>query len=203
MNIEGQLLGLGGLIQAVHAVLELAHTGRCQERALEVAIDSILRIDAESPAAIFGGVANLVPGLALLADQLDGRKRDHGLSRVAATILHLERQLERRPKLRADLLEGISGAARSAASLGSANDSVIARLDDLYVSTVSTLRPRVLVQGNVLYLSQPRVVARIRTLLLAALRAAVLWRQMGGSRLRLLLRRHSYAAQARQLIGTT
>ena len=38
-----------------------------------------------------------------------------------------------------------------------------------------------MVQGNPHYLGQAGVVAEIRALLLAAVRSAVLWRQMGGS----------------------
>jgi high frequency lysogenization protein len=38
-----------------------------------------------------------------------------------------------------------------------------------------------MVQGNPHYLGQAGVVAEIRAALLAALRAAVLWRQVGGS----------------------
>ncbi|MNT00829.1 High frequency lysogenization protein HflD [compost metagenome] len=38
-----------------------------------------------------------------------------------------------------------------------------------------------MVQGNPHYLGQAGVVAEIRALLLAAVRAAVLWRQLGGS----------------------
>ena len=43
--------------------------------------------------------------------------------------------------------------------------------------------------------------AQIRSLLLAAVRAAVLWRQMGGSQLRLLMRRREYAMLARGLLA--
>ena len=38
-------------------------------------------------------------------------------------------------------------------------------------------------------------------MLLAAVRAAVLWRQVGGSQLRLLLRRREYAMLARGLLA--
>ena len=199
MSEQGQILGLAGLWQAINAVLELAHTGRCEERSLETAVASVLRIDADSPEAVFGSVEEVGPGLTLFADHLEGTKRDHHLSRIVATILHLERRLSRQPGLRSSLQQGIEGAQRTAASLGNTHESVIARLDDLYTATVSNLRPRVMVQGNPLYLTQPRIVGRIRTLLLAAIRAAVLWRQSGGTRLGILLRRKRLVAAARRL----
>ncbi|SOO34762.1 High frequency lysogenization protein hflD homolog (fragment) [Xanthomonas citri pv. fuscans] len=58
---------------------------------------------------------------------------------------------------------------------------MLGSLGGLYAQTISHLRPKVMVQGNPHYLGQAGVVAEIRALLLAALRSAVLWRQMGGS----------------------
>jgi high frequency lysogenization protein len=71
---------------------------------------------------------------------------------------------------------------------------VIAELARLYADTISNLRPRVMVQGNPHYLGQAGVVAEIRALLLAALRSAVLWRQMGGSLWDFVFRRREMAA---------
>ena len=68
----------------------------------------------------------------------------------------------------------------------------------MYADTISHLRPRVLVQGNPHYLGQAGVVAEIRAMLLAALRSAVLWRQLDGSLWDFLLRRR----ELMQAIGT-
>jgi high frequency lysogenization protein len=51
-----------------------------------------------------------------------------------------------------------------------------------------------MVQGNPHYLGQAGVVAEIRAVLLAALRSAVLWRQLGGSLWDFLLRRRDMVA---------
>ena len=64
---------------------------------------------------------------------------------------------------------------------GSTHPDVLSALGGLYADTISHLRPRVMVQGNPHYLGQPGVVAEIRAILLAAVRSAVLWRQLGGS----------------------
>ena len=58
---------------------------------------------------------------------------------------------------------------------------MLATLGTLYADTVSHLRPRVMVQGNPHYLGQADIISEIRAVLLAAVRSAVLWRQMGGS----------------------
>ena len=51
-----------------------------------------------------------------------------------------------------------------------------------------------MVQGNPHYLGQAGVVSEIRALLLAALRSAVLWRQMGGSLWDFVFQRRAMAA---------
>ena len=66
---------------------------------------------------------------------------------------------------------------------------------------MSHLRPRVLVQGNPHYLGQAPVVAEVRAILLAAVRSAVLWRQLGGSLWDLLLRRRDMLASIRAHLG--
>ena len=79
--------------------------------------------------------------------------------------------------------------------------ALAARLAELYVNTLSNLRPRVIVHGNPLQLSDPGKVEQIRARLRAAVRAAVLWRQVGGSRLRALVHRREYAMLARGLLS--
>ncbi|MFM7784178.1 MAG: DUF489 family protein, partial [Gammaproteobacteria bacterium] len=68
-------------------------------------------------------------------------------------------------------------------------DEMAASLAGIYQEQVSTLRYRIQVSGSAAQLQDPRVAERIRAMLLAGLRAAVLWRGLGGSRLDLLLGR--------------
>lgn len=198
--IDAQVLGLAGVFQAVRCALALAREGRCDEVAAEISLRSVFRIDAADAAEVYGGVANLRPGLADMLEQIDGGQRDPSVTRVVATVLHLARKLDRRTAMQGSIREGIHAAERGAAAMGFRHDGVIERLAELYVSTISTLSPRVLVQGNCLYLTQASTVARIRALLLAAIRSAVLWRQSGGSNLKLLLNRRRVADTARALL---
>ena len=83
--------------------------------------------------------------------------------------------------------------------LAAMRDAVV-RLGEVYAELVSPLGPKVMVAGNPVYLSQPGVVAEIRAALLAALRAAVLWRQVGGSWWDLLLSRRRMVETAKELL---
>ena len=77
---------------------------------------------------------------------------------------------------------------------------MLARLADSYATTVSQLQPRIMVQGKPEYLNTPANANRIRALLLAGMRSAVLWRQLGGNRLRLLWTRKHIVRCAQGLL---
>ncbi|TWH16880.1 high frequency lysogenization protein [Pseudoxanthomonas taiwanensis J19] len=92
---------------------------------------------------------------------------------------------------------GIAGLAARAEELGSTHPEVLSALGALYADTISHLRPRIMVQGNPHYLGQPGVVSEIRALLLAAVRSARLWRQLGGSQWHFLFARKAMAEAVR------
>jgi high frequency lysogenization protein len=200
---DGEAIGLAGVLQAARLVVDLAYEGRCDEAAMQASLDSVLRIDASSPAAVYGGLDGLRLGLGLLGEVLEGSGREAMPMRIAATVLHLERKLARRPAMLAALRQGIEEVARDLGRGALDAEGLAARLGQLYADTLSTLKPRVIVQGNGIHLARPEIVARIRAALLAAVRAAVLWRQMGGNHLRLFLGRRRLADRARALRSTT
>jgi high frequency lysogenization protein len=197
--LDDRVLALAGLAQAVQQVRRLADTGEADAAILATAVDSVFQIDAESPAAVYAGASNLRPGLMLLRDHFRNATRDDALPRLALAVLQLERRFSRDPMAQR-VHAGIVGAGPLAARLGSAHPDVLAALGSLYASTVSHLRPRVLVQGNPHYLGQAQVVGEVRAVLLAALRSAVLWRQLGGSLWDFLLRRRAMLAAVEALL---
>jgi high frequency lysogenization protein len=70
----------------------------------------------------------------------------------------------------------------------------------LYTDTISTLSPRIVVNGKPQYLKTERTVDWVRTLLLAGLRSAVLWRQLGGGRFDLMFGRKKIMREAEALL---
>ena len=179
--LQDRALALAGLAQALAQVRLIADTGQANGPVLGTAMDSIFRIDAASPAAVFGGSDALQPGLALLRDYFDNQLRDEQLPRLVLAVMQLERRFQRDDALTGRVQAGIRAQAATAERLGSGHPDVLTALGSLYAETLSHLRPRVLVQGNPHYLGQATVVAEVRAVLLAAVRAAVLWRQLGGS----------------------
>jgi high frequency lysogenization protein len=68
-------------------------------------------------------------------------------------------------------------------------DQTIDQLASLYRDTISSLSYRIQVQGRSDHLKNETIAKQIRALLLAGIRAAVLWHQVGGRRWRLLIYR--------------
>jgi high frequency lysogenization protein len=196
--LEDRVLALAGLLQSVRLVQEMANNGQAETRALAPCIDSLFRFDADSTEEVYGGARNLGPGLRRVVAQLDGSDRDGAQTRMAMNVLHLERRFVAAPEAMSKVQERLDALRREREPWEPTHPAVLAELGEIYAELVSPLGPRVMVAGNPVYLSQPSVVSEVRAALLAALRSAVLWRQLGGGYLDLLLsrRRMVEAAQA-------
>ena len=82
--------------------------------------------------------------------------------------------------------------------LYSGTDNTYEQLAELYLDTLSKLSFRIQVHGKIENLKDEYIVNKIRTLLLAGVRSAVLWYQLGGRRWRLVIHRK----QIRQTVAT-
>lgn len=201
---EERVLALAGVFQGAALAQQLATEGRCDEVAFEASLASVFRIDAESVTAVYGGVGGVRRGLRSLVAQFDDETRDVAVMRMAITVLRLERSLSRNRVLLDRLREGIVAAQRQVEHFGLGHPNVAARMAELYASTLSTLKPRVMVTGNPNHLQQKANVDRVRAALLASVRSAVLFRQLGGRQWQLLVYRKQCAMLARGLLtGST
>lgn len=198
---ESRVIALAGVLQACRLVHDIATRGSTDEAAMQSSAASLFRIDADSAADVFGGVDGVRAGLEGLLTQLEGGTRDLALTRLVMGVLRLERRVSGNRQTLSELRSGIEAIQRQVDHFGLTHPTVQARLADLYVATLSPLRPRIVVHGDPRFLGNAQLVEQIRALLLAAVRAAVLWRQVGGSQLRLLLRRQQYAMLARGLLS--
>lgn len=198
---ESRVIALAGVMQACRLVRDLATQGRADPAFIDASLASVFRIDADSAADVFGGLANVRMGLETVVDQIEGAARDTALTRLVLAVLRMERRVTGSRQVLGALRSNIEDIQRQVDHFGVSHATVRARLAGVYVATLSPLRPRIIVHGNPQYLANVPLVEQIRGLLLAAVRAAVLWRQVGGSRLRLIVRRHQYAMLARGLLS--
>lgn len=181
-TVDDRVLALAGIAQALQQVRRIAETGHSENAIVRTAMDSVLRIDATSPAAVYGSATQVEAGLRLLRDYFRNQGKDDLLPRLALSVMQLERRFVREGATIDKVEAGIQRAAGIAKERGdSSHPDVLSAMGALYADTISQLKPKIMVQGNPHYLGQAMVVSEIRALLLAAVRSAVLWRQLGGS----------------------
>lgn len=198
---QDRVTALAGIYQAVACVMRIARTGSADTAAMEPCIYSLLQIDAADTAAVYGPPGAMANGARQLVAQLTGRpERDLELTRYAASVIRLERKLSAQPELLGRIGEAITGAAALREHRPLLDPDLLARFADLYSETLSHLKPRILVRGASNHLQNPDNQVRIRALLLAAIRSARLWRQLGGSRWQILLGHKHLLMQARRYL---
>jgi high frequency lysogenization protein len=199
---HNRTLALAGILQALHSVQQIARHGNAPTDAIATSLASVFKINPESAEDVYGGIGGLSLGLQLLSQQLN-RKRyrtDPELLRYLINIMYLEKRLRNRPKILAEIADQIKQLEQQTGDIFSIHPDTIARLADIYLSTISTMTPRIQIRGEETHLRQPENIERVRALLLAGIRSAVLWRQMGGSRLHLLFYSRQLLQETRILI---
>ena len=202
-NLENQTLAFAGICQAASLVQQVARQGTIEDKAtLTATLNSILVTDAEQSADIYGGHAQLALGYQTIIDQLsnDSARKNAELTRYLVGIVTLERKLAKRRDLMAMLGERINQVKRQRHHFELLDDQVLANLASIYSDIVSPIGPRIQVAGNPTYLQQTPVQHQIRALLLAGIRSAVLWRQLGGKRRYILFGRKRLVAQAQSAL---
>lgn len=196
-----RVLALAGMVQSLKLVRQIAETGHADTGSQRIVLDSVFRIDADSVDAVYGGSSQLRHGLLTMRDHLVDRGGDQMLPKLGMSILQIERRFVGDEGMAEQVIDGLRRLDATAQRQGSIHPDVIGRLGQLYADTISHLRPKVIVQGNPHYLQQPEVVAEIRALLLAALRSAVLWRQVGGSYWDFMFRRRAMMEVVEEELG--
>lgn len=200
---EYQVIALAGVTQSAVLVHDLATRGIVQETDAAATINSLLVLNPASVADIYPNVSHLHLGLSSLQSILSNeRSRTYvEIVRYMLGILVLRSRLMSNPAMQAKLRDGLQlvepinlqrHANLDHSAMASADLSVertFEQLARLYQDTISTLSYRIQVQGKIEHLKNDQVTLRIRALLLAGIRAAVLWYQLGGRRWRVLFHR--------------
>ena len=200
-NLPDITLALAGVIQATLLVEQVAKTGYVQQDAYKCSIESLFDLNPKNTLAVYGGDAqNLRLGLEALRDMLAGQHKHQDAMRYALGALHLQKKLAGRKDMLNTIASRIEQAANQAEHFSSTHDNVVGNLGQIYSETISTFRFRIQVMGDHNYLQQARIANQIRALLLSAIRAAMLWRQVGGNRWQLLLERKALSAQVDTLL---
>lgn len=191
-RITDQIIALGATFEAGIQVDRLARSGKVSEGPVACLVASILNRSPDNVIDVYGGsphqIRNGLQALEAMLERDTGALQRDAL-RYVMNLLSLERQLAKREDMLQVLGQRIAQAEHQVEHFGRLHDNVMASLGSTYQDTISTLRLRIQVHGDMRFLQQPEVANRVRTLLLAGIRSATLWRQVGGHRWQLLFQR--------------
>lgn len=210
-RLRDRTLALAGVFQATRLVQQLAREGRADPTAIAVSIHSVLEIDSATTDDIYNGPRGVALGLRLLRDKLRGHADPNNMemARYVISVLQLERRLSGNSAMLSAIRDGIESTitqmkffrTKNKATNEQIHPNLAAKLAELYIMTLSTSTPRIIVNGEQGYLENPSIADKVRSLLLAATRSAFLWRQLGGRRWQLLLRRNAIIRETIQILG--
>ncbi len=198
-----KIIALAGVFQATRLVQNVATTNSIDQKAFETSLNSIIEIDPPNTLAVYGGTTEgITLGLELLQEQFGEvtTTRDMELTKYIVTIMHLTGKLTKNKEMLATLSNGIEHVRAQTEHYPITHENVIASIADIYVNTISNIKPRIIVNGEQGYLANPDNANKVRALLLAAIRSTILWQQCGGTRLQLMFKRKFIAQTAREFL---
>ena len=200
--MKERTMALAGIFQATELVRQAANHGTWSGYAADTCLESLLAMDADSVDEIYGDPGNLRLGAETLIAILQGDRRHMESLGYAVSLMQLENNFRKKSKMQSHIGSELEKIVRLDTSIEEheAKDFQAKQIATLYTETISTLSPRIVVNGRPQHLQVDRTINWIRTLLFSGLRSAVLWRQMGGSRFSLMFGRKKMLEQAQTLL---
>lgn len=216
---EQQNLALAAVAQCAALVNRVATTGSLPDAEAVAAVNPLFVLDPKGIGDVYPNAIDLTMGLrtiqAIFSNERDAEKTEVVRYTLGMLLLRgrltandeMQQQIRQRLSLIDPLQRLPMDAEPDALQEAEAKQERIFRqLAGLYQDTISTLSYRIQVQGKIEHLKDELVANQIRGLLLAGIRSAVLWYQLGGRRWRLLFYRrrvHASAGEIRRKLLTS
>ncbi|AXV65108.1 MULTISPECIES: high frequency lysogenization protein HflD [Pseudoalteromonas] len=198
---EHQVMALAAMCQVAKQVQKVAQYGSGSDHELEKLLNCIVETSPNTPEDVYQGKHNLREGYRVLTAQLSaGADKDVEIVKYVGGLMQLERALSAKQNSLNELGRRIDDVKRRLDHFAITDDTVVAALADIYSSVLSPLGHRIQVYGKPELLKQQLTQNKIRALLLAGIRSAVLWRQMGGKRRHFFFAKRKILAIAKQYI---
>ena len=193
-SIDYGALALAGLVQAAALVHRTATGEGVDETLRTTLLRAIATHRAGDLAEIFPDPSRFRYGAEIAMASLAGRTTSPEVLRYTMQLIELAGMLRAVPQVVEKL-----GNLLDEVAPDTQDEATFARI---YQQTISTLGKRIQVSGDPQILQREQTAERIRALLLAGIRMAWLWQQLGGRRWHLIMRRRPLAL-ALQNVGRT
>ena len=200
---QDKTIALVGIYQAAQLVYDLATKGKVDDQAFAATVNSLFVDNPETTMDVYGDVANIQTGVGVLLAQMSSdqaiQNRNIEITRYVLNLMVLAKKLREDSSPLNNIFSTLETAKAQTEQFGEMHENVIATVARAYSENISTMAPRIMVNGQGGYLQNPRIANKIRALLLSGLRAALLWYQVGGSRWGLIWSRKKYLQTAQSL----
>ena len=198
-NWEHQNIALCAVAQCAALVHELAIGKEIRQSQLASAINPLLILNPESVEQVYPNLESLTLGFSTLQSILGSNrvKQNSQIRRYITEILILRKSLSKNMIMQSVVRAGLSNLEPIRPSLIDCMQTnqqeineqnyTFEEISSLYRKTLSTLKHRIRVAGKVQFLKNEIVSNKIRGLLFAGVRSAVLWHQLDGRYWRLFI----------------
>ena len=198
-NWEHQNIALCAVAQCAALVHELAIGKEIRQSQLASAINPLLILNPESVEQVYPNLESLTLGFSTLQSILGSNrlKQNSQIRRYITEILILRKSLSKNMIMQSVVRAGLSNLEPIRPSLIDCMQTnqqeineqnyTFEEISSLYRKTLSTLKHRIKVAGKVKFLKNEIVSNKIRGLLFAGVRSAVLWHQLNGRYWRLFI----------------
>lgn len=195
-----QAIALAGIFQCCGLVDELAKSGTADNEALETCLESLF-IESSNACDVFPVGRTLAKGVETMQQLFVAEKRaaNANILRYGVGVLQLAHKLRRSSAVLQQIGEQLQQTQRMHEHFSVSHENVITNLAQIYQDNISTFSYRIQVNGYAANLEQKLVAAKIRCLLFAGVRCAILWHRNGGRRHHLILYRRQVLSLLKQL----
>lgn len=209
--MKDQTITFAAICQVAYQVQQVSRTGQITDEDFGILLQSIIETSPVNTLAVYGGkFDNIKKGLELLISHLGSddnttgskKHKDPELTRYIISLINLERRLAKQPQQLNALGDRINSTERQLEHYELTSDTLTASFASIYSDIISPLGHKIQVTGEPNILKQNVNQYKIRALLLAGIRAAVLWRQVGGKRRHVLFSRKKIVDTAKELLNT-
>ncbi len=204
-NIKDQVMALAAIVQSARLARQVAYKGDVAQEDLSNCLKGVFVLDPESVQDIVGEPQNLKASLQILSDMFSrpaGFLRNDEILQYALSMMRLERQLAEETEMLDTIRSSLESLSLANQEPQLIDDITVNELASIYRRTISKLPGRFQVSGDVKYLKSPHITLKVRAVLFAGIRYAVLWHQLGGRRSNLIFHRRQIFHTIKQLLET-
>jgi high frequency lysogenization protein len=197
-------LALAAIFQAAGLANELARKGSTDSSVEAFLTQTVLVMDTDNISEIYPSIDGLKPGLrwleGCLLEQGRGLQNAGEIIRIALGVIQVEGQFNEHEGVQNTLRTRLENINRQRVMNPDMSSTELNNLlGSAYVDSLGQLRFRVQIRGDAKQLQAAGMAERIRAILLAGVRAAWLWRRLGGRRWHLIFTRGQILREIREI----